>query len=1244
MAARRRRPWVTATVAVAAVASTVMVGPPAASATGPTGAGPTKAEVSTHRITLITGDIVTVTTRAGDDRPAISLDPTGPSRGNAQVNHTDGATYVVPTAATEAVASDAVDLALFEIEGLITNRHDDRSTDSVPVLLDNRTGRRQPVPPGQARVKNRLESIHSVGARVAKSQTAAFWRATDTVAERDAAAVGKIWLDRTVRVTLADSVPQIKAPQLWQAGVDGTGVTVAVLDTGVDTNHPDLRGRVSVARNFTDSADAVDRHGHGTHVAATIGGSGAGNGAKGVAPGADLIVGKVLGDSGSGTYSSIIDGMEWAAESGADVVNMSLGTSQPDNGNGPLSSALNQLADRHGTLFVVAAGNSGPNTIGEPASAARALTVGAVSKSGALAGFSSTGPRVGDFAVKPELTAPGVDILAARANGTTMGTPSGEHYTLASGTSMATPHVAGAAALLKQSHPTWDDGRLKTTLVNSTDQGAYRADQGGSGQLNVARAATQQARAIPATLNLGAVRYAPDGGYAPLRGQVTLHNDASTGRTFALTATGVAATGQQMPAGSLALDQSTVTVPGGGTAVVTLTLDPNPLTRERVYSGFVTAVSSDSTASLRVPFSVYLEPVLHEVRITGVGRDGAKAGGPSQVVLLNESAAAAPTRAQFVNGVATARVKPGVYTIITSIYTSDTSGAWIESVAMSYRPQVDLTNGDTGYLLDARTAAEVVVDAGRPTERLGSAIGYLRVQQNRGYHDWMTLVSPDVKHVHLFPSAAPSTGSQEITIHSTLVAPQLTATVAGGQGLTLTPTQLDGAQRFEGQASLELADVGTGTAEEFRRVDVRGKLVLAARSDVPIAQVIETAATRGAKAVAIGNGRPGRLVAQAGSRSLPAFALYGEQGAALSRLAATRDDVVVKLAGTPYSPFAYSLVTPLASVAEGPLRQSVDQLDTARITARNHARQDTTGTSVFWNRRASSYYWVTSEVPTRLGAVQEQWVSADPRTQVQKGLALGDAKFLTYEQTYRSYQPGSHHTVDWLRVSSPQIVENQPGWFAQGYQSWSGRASLTLAARPFPDTDPTHIEFADLGDEYSLTLSRDGETVGRATYWYGNFTIPTDKARYEAVLAASRSLPGWGFATRSTTKWTFEAGGSTASNSPISMPQVGYDIDAGLDNRVRAGIPQTLTVTARPWRADGAAVVDVTVRASYDGGKTWTRLPLKSTGDAGAYTATFTVPAGATSSGYVSLRTTATDATGHSVDQTVERAFGLEAR
>ncbi|MBM0206042.1 S8 family serine peptidase [Micromonospora sp. STR1s_5] len=164
----------------------------------------------------------------------------------------------------------------------------------------------------------------------------------------------------------------------WRGGIRWS---IAALDTGIDADQSDLTGRVIAEQDFTGSESGPDdRQGRGTHVAGTIGGDGTASAGRyrGVAPDVHLLNGKVLDDFGSGEMAGVIAGMQWAASQGADVVNLSL--SGPDTpGIDPMEEAVDALTEQYGTLFVVAAGNSGPgaNTIGSPGSAAAALTVGA---------------------------------------------------------------------------------------------------------------------------------------------------------------------------------------------------------------------------------------------------------------------------------------------------------------------------------------------------------------------------------------------------------------------------------------------------------------------------------------------------------------------------------------------------------------------------------------------------------------------------------------------------------------------------------------------------------------------------------------------------------------------------------------------------------------------------------------------------------------------------------------------------
>jgi subtilisin family serine protease len=269
---------------------------------------------------------------------------------------------------------------------------------------------------------------------------------------------------------MAESNAQIGTRAAWDAGLTGKGVTVTVLDTGVDTGHPDLSGRVSQTKSFIDGQDVADRNGHGTHVTSTVGGSGAASDGqeRGVAPGATLAVGKVLSDQGSGSESQIIAGMEWAARDvHVRIISMSLGSTEASDGTDPMAEAVNALSKEAGALFAVASGNTGaPSSIGSPGAADAALTVGAVDSADQAAYFTSAGPRYGDNALKPDISAPGVDILAARSR---LIGGSG-YYTRMSGTSMATPHVAGVAALLAEEHPDWSGARLKDALMSTSRQ------------------------------------------------------------------------------------------------------------------------------------------------------------------------------------------------------------------------------------------------------------------------------------------------------------------------------------------------------------------------------------------------------------------------------------------------------------------------------------------------------------------------------------------------------------------------------------------------------------------------------------------------------------------------------------------------------------------------------------------------------------------------------------------------------
>lgn len=265
----------------------------------------------------------------------------------------------------------------------------------------------------------------------------------------------------------------IRAVGALGSQLDGTGITVAVLDTGIDLGHPCFGNRATVVSFLGD--DGRDRHGHGTHCAGTIAGGGPGL-RFGIAPGARILAGKVLGDDGRGSVANILQGMLWAIEQGATIISMSLGGAVPSTGVfSPSYEQMAAYALSRGCLVIAAAGNDSNRAwdrilaVVEPANTPSAMAVAAVDGNLDVANFSNGGIFTGGGEV--DVAGPGVDVYSAAPGG------AGQRM---SGTSMATPHVAGVAALLAQSNGALRGKALWSALVQGAVkiQGAAARDVG----------------------------------------------------------------------------------------------------------------------------------------------------------------------------------------------------------------------------------------------------------------------------------------------------------------------------------------------------------------------------------------------------------------------------------------------------------------------------------------------------------------------------------------------------------------------------------------------------------------------------------------------------------------------------------------------------------------------------------------------------------------------------------------------
>ncbi|MGY4770716.1 S8 family serine peptidase [Kribbella sp. CWNU-51] len=682
-------------------------------------------------VTLLTGDKVQVTP-AGSGRSSVRFVPADSAHAGYETRTVGKDLYVVPDSAARLVNSGKVDQALFNVSGLIRQGYDDASTSQIPVIATYKATARaaqQTVPAGSTRTRT-LSSVGASALRTDKAHAHDTWQSLST--GRD---VQKLWLDAKVHKTLDQSVPYVGAPQAWQAGYDGTGTTVAVLDSGVDAEHPDLVGAVKAQQNFTDSPDAADHDGHGTHTSSTVAGRGvASNGRnKGVAPGAQLLSGKVLNDSGSGDLSWIIAGMEWAVAEGADVISMSIGTSEPVDCTDPMAAAVDRISASSGVLFVVAAGNlGGPSeAISSPGCAASAMSVAATDLTQTTADFSSRGPVLANHAVKPDIAAPGVDITAARAGGR-----GDSAYVDMSGTSMATPHVAGAAAILKQQHPDWKGQQLKAALQNSVrSESKVGIYEQGAGELDVAQAVTQQVTG-PGTVDLGtfAWPHTPD---QKLTKQLTYHNSGTEPVTLRLTADARGNNGKALPAGLISFDPS-ATVAAGATVDVPVTIDPSAALDPGAYgavSARVVATGNDGRTVV-TPLGFYLEPQYVDVTFKLIDRDGKPAASITSLDVFDLDSIAAQ-RVGFEGADQTLHLRAGTYSLAATIAHDDANGL-VDSYAFLGDPELTLTK-DTTITYDARTAAEAKVTTQRPTERKGGSLTYGRIVDNwilassRGY-------------------------------------------------------------------------------------------------------------------------------------------------------------------------------------------------------------------------------------------------------------------------------------------------------------------------------------------------------------------------------------------------------------------------------------------------------------------------------------------------------------------------------
>ena len=1305
------------------------------SAGTPTTAGPSKT------VTLITGDVVRVTGKPGHQSAQVTKSAEGAGGLSMVEFRRQQDLYVIPGAAVPLIAAGKLDENLFDISELV---RDGYTGSTLPVLVTYTSGS-QAMRAASAHqlaatsASRYLWSIRGLATRVNVAQGQSFFDSVTAPAAAPAGrpqagaagplalkpGVAKVWLDAKVHATSVDvSRTAIGADTAWAAGYQGATAKVAILDTGIDSSHPDLAGQIATSQNFVPAgspgggnpADVTDRYGHGTHVAGIIAGTGAASNGlySGVAPKAQLVISKVLGDDGSGDDSWIIAGMQWAAGQ-AKVISMSLG-GVPSDGSDPLSQALDAISASTGALFVVAAGNDGcspdqcsnggpgscAQCIASPGAATAALTVGAItdgcdfdftdpntcprSYSGNnIPYFSSTGPRLGDYAIKPEITAPGVDVPSARASGTSIGTPVAAYpslYTYLSGTSMATPMVAGSAAVLLGEHPTWTAqqirGALTSTATPNTGEPAYWQ---GSGMVNVGKAATQ---AVTGTgdLNLGTAAYPQQPG-TPLTGNITYTNTGSAPQTLTLTSSfatapdnfspGIQPKPWSPPAGAVSLPGQ-VTVPAGGTQTVQLSVDASQAPYFSTY-GRVTATAADgSTVQTTVGFT--RTALTHKLSLTAIDRTGTPetSGGFSYGYLMDLTDGqlyyvSFSNGAGIIWGTRDNQLIAGrSYAFLGQIASFGPAPYYrLQSWTQVAEPQITL-NADQSFTFDARKAGLVSVDTQQPTISLYgcSTISRTAPDSNRplggfflelkdcGYAS--TLEGEDI---YALAGGQATTGTFQHTFYTHREQPPIAVT-ARGLDTPLLPRyagvkvdvyyndQLatDSQPRFPAAARLQVADVGTGTPAEIAAAHVAGKIALLhppissnitgdvqygfnMQMDGVTAKAIASAGAAGILVAPPADGIAGIWYNLPDLPPVPTALLSSQEATQLAGLLTAGQSSVTVTTAWP-SPYTYDLnfTQPGQGLTNGATFRAKDE-DLARVTTRYHSSAPGQYYSVdIYPLLDPLFMGYSEDIPSRTVRT-EMYTPGVNFLQGRFFETTGDIWVYLSEQMARSLSAGNYEmnvgSGPWVPQTS---VASTGPYLHLPYRTSIGSSAgiqFLLLGDGFPNTttivcQPPACQQTPRGDK----LSGDGL-----------YQVINDQSESDPYLTVSNPL-----SVRTHTEWTVNVHLNTQSNTQVNQPviQTTWYVDGGLDNVVPAGRAYTVRVVpAFPDGTGSHGPLTARLWATYDDGQTWSQIPgirVVRPGEA----ATFTLRTPAQTNGFVGYRVQMSDTDGNAINQTVIRA------
>ena len=904
-----------------------------------------------------------------------------------------------------------------------------------------------------------------------------------------------------------------------------------------------------------------------------------------MAKGAKLAIGRVCESDGC-PESAIIAGMEWAArEAGAKVVNMSLGGYESD-GTDPVELKLNQLTAETGALFVVAAGNYGGwQKVSSPAAADAALAVANLTRSGEVSESSSRGPRAGDLAMKPDIAAPGSDIVAARAAGTYPDAAVDDLHARLSGTSMAAPHVAGAAAIVLQRNPSITAAELKARLMTTAKPLAFTPDDGGTGLLNAGRAVTQQVFADAGSLSFGLVTW-PHA--EPVTKTITYRNAGDQPISLAL----------QHDLGSRFTVPPSVVVPAHGSASVSVALDPGK--GLGAFSGRVRA--SAAGVELATAVGGVVEPERHGLSLRVTGRDG-KPVGNGWVVLVDLATKDSSVLELGQDGAVTARLPVGNYAVLARFAEGTQGRTWYAPASVTDVTGRVSTAADVSVHLDLGKAQPIAFDLDDdrvvPLYRQTT----IKVPVNPAFRDsiWSRIDGRVPVYGMSFGEPLP-----DLAYDTVLVAAQPKISVTGGLPVNYFS---DSPYLPQGDHTYDVVERGAA--------DVRGKMVLVRSADEFAFTVARELKRAGAAGVLWG---------------APASMAFGERTElpviTVAEHLAAQVPAKLTFRAVTTSPVSYTLHQGEKGALPAGKTYRVKRSALAEVKARYYtAGPDSTVTT----RNYPVVDGVLNpdlyvEEPLGSPAARVEYFSpgswynegsvgrfSDPDDQLTHSWAnLRTEKF----EPGRKYERSNLRGVAAPRLGKADAPWPQGGGVSREYPHLNANVSVFGTSRA--------VEGRVRNGSLTMELKRDGVSLGTDFLYNSRFYAPARDGRYTLDLHATRDLMELSTDVRTT--WEF----SSPADGKLPVLEVDYALPLDLRNSWKAGVPMPAKFSAARQEGAGRAVVrELRAYASFDDGASW--VPV-----AGV------VPAGGKAGGFVSLRVTARDSDGNTVDQTVLRAYRLK--